>query len=117
MSLQAVRGLVLLHGPDGAEPCTGAGLADQLAGRAVPRAPGIPAVDATGEPVLLGGVLVGEPGWQVWPQAVAARSPDEIRAEVEVSGLRGRSGAGIPGGSEVGGNRWPPEGGGGRQRG
>ncbi|WP_225101669.1 NAD(P)H-dependent oxidoreductase subunit E [Streptomyces sp. CoH27] len=99
VSLQAVRCLGYCYtGPtalDGAEPCTGPGLADQLAGRAVPRAPGIPAVDATGDPVLLGGVLAGEPGWQAWPQALAARTPDEIRAEVEMSGLRGRGGAGF----------------------
>lgn len=99
VSVQSVRCLGYCYtgpaGLDGDQPCTGAGLADQIAGRQERQDPGIPAQDATGEPVLLSGVLAGVPGWQTWPQAVAARTADEIQAEVEASRLRGRGGAGF----------------------
>ncbi len=98
-SLQAVRCLGYCYaGPaalDGDTPCTGPTLADQLAGRQPPRAPEIPAADDTGDPVLLGGVVAGEPAWQVWPRTVTAGSPDEVQSEVAASGLRGRGGAGF----------------------
>jgi NADH:ubiquinone oxidoreductase subunit F (NADH-binding) len=98
ISLQEVRCLGYCYsGPaalDGDEPCAGAGLAAQIAGRAARRDPPIPVADATGNPILLDGLLTGRTGWQVWPQAVATLSPQEILAEVGISGLRGRGGAG-----------------------
>jgi bidirectional [NiFe] hydrogenase diaphorase subunit len=45
--------------------------------------------------VLLGGILPGDPGWQVWPRTVASRTPEEVQAQVAASGLRGRGGAGF----------------------
>ncbi|MBD0422683.1 NAD(P)H-dependent oxidoreductase subunit E [Streptomyces sp. TRM S81-3] len=98
-SLQTVRCLGYCYaGPaalDGDTPCAGPSLAGQLAGRESPRAPGIPAADDTGDPVLLGGVVAGEPSWQVWPQVVTTGTPDEVRRQVAASGLRGRGGAGF----------------------
>lgn len=98
-SLQAVRCLGYCYaGPaalDGDSPCTGTDLAGQLAGRKSPYAPRIPAADDTGDPVLLGGVLDGEPAWQVWPEVVATRTPDDVQREIAASGLRGRGGAGF----------------------
>ncbi|MFF4585674.1 NAD(P)H-dependent oxidoreductase subunit E [Streptomyces sp. NPDC001388] len=99
VSVQTVRCLGYCYtGPaalDGDVPCTGPGLAAQLAGREPPRAPAIPASDDTGDPVLLGGVLAGEPAWQTWPATVTAASPHDVCREVAVSGLRGRGGAGF----------------------
>ncbi|WP_309235138.1 hypothetical protein [Streptomyces lunaelactis] len=80
---------------DGEVPCTGPTLAGQLAGWEPPRAPGIPAADATGDPVLLGGVVSGERPWQVWPRTVTERTPDEVHQQLAASGLRGRGGAGF----------------------
>ncbi|WP_406306574.1 NAD(P)H-dependent oxidoreductase subunit E [Streptomyces sp. NBC_00885] len=98
-SVQTVRCLGYCYaGPaalDGDVPCTGPTLAGQLAGREPPRAPGIPAADATGDPVLLGGVVSGERPWQVWPRTVTERTPDEVHQQVDASGLRGRGGAGF----------------------
>ncbi|MFD8387348.1 NAD(P)H-dependent oxidoreductase subunit E [Streptomyces sp. NPDC059679] len=98
-SVQAVRCLGYCYaGPaalDGDRPRTGPTLAGQLAGREPPRAPEIPVADDTGAPVLLGGVVAGEPAWQVWPRMVTAGTPDEVRREVAASGLRGRGGAGF----------------------
>lgn len=98
-SAQAVRCLGYCYaGPaalDGDRPRAGPTLAGQLAGREPPRAPEIPVADDTGAPVLLGGVVAGEPAWQVWPRTVTAGSPDEVRREVAASGLRGRGGAGF----------------------
>ena len=99
-SLQAVRCLGYCYaGPaalDGDTPRTGPDLAGQLSGRVSPRpVPDIPAADATGDPVLLRGVVAGEPPWQVWPYVVATRTPDEVHREVAASGLRGRGGAGF----------------------
>ncbi len=100
VSLQGVRCLGYCYaGPaclDGDTPCTGPALADQLSGRAEPHAPPIPAVDATGAPVLLAGVVEGEDAWQVWPEIVRTRTPEQVLAEVAASGLRGRGGAGFP---------------------
>jgi NADH:ubiquinone oxidoreductase subunit F (NADH-binding)/NADH:ubiquinone oxidoreductase subunit E len=99
LSMQAVRCLGYCYaGPaalDGDTACTGPTLVDQLAGREPPRAPEIPAADDTGDPVLLGGVVSGEPAWQVWPRTVTERTPDEIHRKVAASGLRGRGGAGF----------------------
>ncbi|WP_406264122.1 NAD(P)H-dependent oxidoreductase subunit E [Streptomyces sp. NBC_00191] len=98
-SVQTVRCLGYCYaGPaalDGDVPCTGPTLAGQLAGREPPRAPGIPAAAATGDPVLLGGVVSGERPWQVWSRTVTERTPDEVHQQVAVSGLRGRGGAGF----------------------
>ncbi|WP_306324711.1 NAD(P)H-dependent oxidoreductase subunit E [Streptomyces venezuelae] len=100
VSLQTVHCLGYCYaGPaalDGTRPCAGADLADQLAGRTEPRAPGIPAADTTGAPVLLAGVVNDEPAWDVWRQAAAGLLPDDVREEVDASGLRGRGGAGFP---------------------
>ncbi|MFF5958366.1 NAD(P)H-dependent oxidoreductase subunit E [Streptomyces luteogriseus] len=99
VSVQAVRCLGYCYaGPaalNGGTPCTGPTLADQLTGREPPSAPGIPAADDTGDPVLLGGVLSGEPAWQVWPTAVTTSTPDEVLGEVAASKLQGRGGAGF----------------------
>jgi NADH:ubiquinone oxidoreductase subunit F (NADH-binding)/NADH:ubiquinone oxidoreductase subunit E len=98
VSVQAVRCLGYCYaGPaalDGDTPCTGATLPAQLAGREPPRAPEIPVSDDTGDPVLLGGLLSGEPAWQVWSRTVSSGTPDEVHQEVTTSGLRGRGGAG-----------------------
>ncbi|MFC8245898.1 NAD(P)H-dependent oxidoreductase subunit E [Streptomyces chartreusis] len=98
-SVQAVRCLGYCYaGPaalDGDTACTGPTLAGQLAGREPSRAPEIPAADATGDPVLLGSVVAGEPLWRVWPQAVTAGNPDDVQSDVAASGLRGRGGAGF----------------------
>ena len=98
VSVQEVRCLGYCYaGPaalDGEEPRAGAGLADQIAGRAAPRDPPIPLADATGSPILLDAVATGRPGWQVWPRAVTTLTPEQIRTEVGISGLRGRGGAG-----------------------
>ncbi|MFF4838079.1 NAD(P)H-dependent oxidoreductase subunit E [Streptomyces sp. NPDC001315] len=107
VSVQAVRCLGYCYtGPaalNGETPCTGPALVDQLAGRQLPRTPEIPAADNTGDPALLGGVVSGEPAWQVWPRPVTARTPDEVHREVAASGLRGRGG--FSGGREVGGGQ------------
>ncbi|MEO3850742.1 NAD(P)H-dependent oxidoreductase subunit E [Streptomyces sp. B8F3] len=98
-SLQSVRCLGYCYaGPaalDGDTPCTGPTLARQLAGREPARVPGIPAADDTGDPVLLGGAVAGEPSWRVWPRIVTTGAADEVRAQVALSGLRGRGGAGF----------------------
>ncbi|MCQ4080626.1 NAD(P)H-dependent oxidoreductase subunit E [Streptomyces sp. RB6PN25] len=100
VSVQAVRCLGYCYaGPavlDGDTPCVGRGLAGQLAGRERPQAPRIPAADATGDPVLLAGIIADQGCWQVWPRAVAAMTADGVQAEVAASGLRGRGGAGFP---------------------
>ncbi|MCK8437274.1 protein disulfide oxidoreductase [Streptomyces sp. D2-8] len=99
VSVQEVRCLGYCYaGPaalDGDTPCTGPTLAMQLTGREPPSAPGIPAADDTGDPVLLGGVLRGEPPWQVWPGSVTTGTPAQVLSEVAASGLRGRGGAGF----------------------
>ncbi|GLX98568.1 NAD(P)H-dependent oxidoreductase subunit E [Herbidospora sp. NBRC 101105] len=100
ISLQTVRCLGYCYaGPaclDGEAPCAGPDVADQLAGRIPPLVPPIPAADATGDPVVLAGVVAGESAWQVWPETVGVRTPEQIQAEVAASGLRGRGGAGFP---------------------
>ncbi|MFF5213605.1 NAD(P)H-dependent oxidoreductase subunit E, partial [Streptosporangium sp. NPDC000396] len=100
VSLQAVRCLGLCYASpgclDGDTPCTGPTLADQLTGRLPPVAPAIPAADATGDPVVLAGIVTGEESWKVWPETVAAGDPERVRAAVAASGLRGRGGAGFP---------------------
>lgn len=97
VSVQEVRCLGYCYSGPAAlvddSPCAGADLAGQVADRAARRDPPIPIADTTGDPILLEGLLTGQPGWQVWPRAVATLSPDEIRTEVGVSGLRGRGGA------------------------
>ncbi|MEV7011386.1 NAD(P)H-dependent oxidoreductase subunit E [Streptosporangium sp. NPDC051022] len=100
VSLQAVRCLGFCYASpgclDGDTPCTGPTLVDQLAGRLPSVAPEIPAHDATGDPVVLAGIVAGEESWKVWPETVAAGTPGRIQAEVAASGLRGRGGAGFP---------------------
>ncbi|ODA72701.1 NADH-quinone oxidoreductase subunit 2 [Streptomyces sp. AVP053U2] len=109
-SLQAVRCLGYCYaGPaalDGTTPCTGPTLAAQLGGREPPTASRIPVTDDTGDPVLLPGVVAGEPAWQVWPRTVTAGSPDRVHSEVggRLRAARTR-GSGVPGVGEVGGVR------------
>lgn len=81
---------------DDDQPTVGRTLVDQLAGRAAPLDPAIP-VRAAGPPVVLRGIVGGEPAWQVWPTVVGASDGAErVRREVGVAGLRGRGGAGFP---------------------
>ncbi|MFF0558393.1 NAD(P)H-dependent oxidoreductase subunit E [Streptomyces sp. NPDC004266] len=99
-SLQTVHCLGYCYaGPaalDGTLPRTGPDLADQLRGRTEPRAPGIPAADTTGAPVLLAGIVGGQDAWDVWRAAVTGLRPDDVQQETAASGLRGRGGAGFP---------------------
>uniref|UniRef100_UPI0040403376 NADH-ubiquinone oxidoreductase-F iron-sulfur binding region domain-containing protein n=1 Tax=Streptomyces sp. DSM 41540 TaxID=3448657 RepID=UPI0040403376 len=81
---------------DGTGPRTGTDLADQLAGRTPPRTPAIPVADATGDPVLLSGIVAGLPSWETWQRTVARLSPKDVRRALAASGLRGRGGAGFP---------------------
>lgn len=99
-SMQSVHCLGYCYaGPaalDGTLPRAGPDLADQLGGRAEPRAPDIPAADTTGAPVLLAGIVGGQSAWDVWRGVVAGPRPEDVRDEIAVSGLRGRGGAGFP---------------------
>ncbi|MEV5973141.1 NADH-ubiquinone oxidoreductase-F iron-sulfur binding region domain-containing protein [Streptomyces sp. NPDC051921] len=99
-SLQTVHCLGYCYaGPaalDGTRPRAGPDLADQLRGRTQPRAPGIPAADTTGVPVLLAGIVGGQDAWDVWRRAVAGLRPDDVQQETAAAGLRGRGGAGFP---------------------
>ncbi|QNS02292.1 NAD(P)H-dependent oxidoreductase subunit E [Streptomyces xanthii] len=103
-SLQAVHCLGYCYaGPaalDGTRPRAGPDLADQLAGRAQPRAPGLPARDTTGAPVLLAGIVNGDRAWEVWREALTGLCPDDVLGETVASGLRGRGGAGFPVGAK-----------------
>ncbi|SEU14392.1 formate dehydrogenase iron-sulfur subunit [Nonomuraea wenchangensis] len=100
VSLRTVRCLGYCYGGpaalDGVTPCAGPDVADQLAGRARPQAPPIPVADATGDPVVLAGVLGDEDPWRIWAETVSRRTPEAVRSEVAASGLRGRGGAGFP---------------------
>jgi NADH:ubiquinone oxidoreductase subunit F (NADH-binding) len=52
---------------------------------------------AVSTPVVLRGIVAGEPAWQVWPAVVTSASgAADVRREVELAGLRGRGGAGFP---------------------
>lgn len=99
-SLQSVRCLGYCYaGPaclDGDTPCTGPTLAAQLSGRSLPCDPPIPAADATGDPVVLAGVVQGQDAWQTWPDVLRDGAPERVLGEVAASGLRGRGGAGFP---------------------
>ncbi|MGW4961388.1 NAD(P)H-dependent oxidoreductase subunit E [Nonomuraea sp. NPDC004186] len=100
VSLQTVRCLGYCYaGPaclDGETPCVGPDVVDQVAGRAQPQAPPIPVADATGDPVVLAGIVAGEAAWRTWMETVGRRSPELVRSQVAASGLRGRGGAGFP---------------------
>ncbi|MBR7831339.1 hypothetical protein KDK95_33855, partial [Actinospica sp. MGRD01-02] len=100
VSVQAVRCLGYCYAApaalDGDEPCAGADLVDQLGGRSTRTDPDIPAADATGDPVLLSGILSGGPGWRVWPGVAAMCTPEHVRTQLDRSGLRGRGGAAYP---------------------
>ena len=98
VSLQAVRCVGFCYAApallDGTVPHAGPELAAKLA-RATPDAPPIPVVAIT-EPVVLPGVAAGEDPWQHWSEVVASWPPQRLIAHVELSGLRGRGGAGLP---------------------
>ncbi len=100
ITLQTVRCLGFCYASpsclDGATPCVGPTLTEQLTGRLRPWAPPIPAGDATGDPVVLAGIVAGEESWQVWPRTLGTRTSEQVHAEVAASGLRGRGGAGFP---------------------
>ncbi|MFD7973721.1 NADH-quinone oxidoreductase subunit NuoE family protein, partial [Streptomyces clavifer] len=116
-SLQTVHCLGYCYaGPaalDGTGPRTGTDLAGQLGGRTPPRAPAVPVADATGDPVLLSGIVAGRPSWDTWQRTFALLSPEDVRREVAASGLRGRGGGGGAGGGRgaARGGRPPTRGG------
>ena len=96
VSLQEVRCLGYCYaGPaalDGDAPRAGADLAEQLAGRAEPKDPPIPA-RAVVAPVVLGRITP----WRIWQQLRAdPGAAERVRCEVATAGLRGRGGAGFP---------------------
>jgi NADH:ubiquinone oxidoreductase subunit F (NADH-binding) len=100
VSLQAVHCLGYCYGGpavlDGDAPRAGANLPDQLAGRAEPVDPDVPAV-AVADPVVLRGIVGAEAAWQAWPAVVASEDgPEQVIREVGLAGLRGRGGAGFP---------------------
>ncbi|MFI7707398.1 NADH-ubiquinone oxidoreductase-F iron-sulfur binding region domain-containing protein [Nonomuraea sp. NPDC049480] len=100
VSVQTVRCLGYCYASpaclDGETPCVGPDVADQVAGRVRPNAPPIPTADATGDPIVLSGIVTGEAAWQTWPEAVDRGTPEQVQAAVAASGLRGRGGAGFP---------------------
>ncbi|MGI8312633.1 NAD(P)H-dependent oxidoreductase subunit E [Saccharopolyspora hattusasensis] len=79
-------------------PITGPELDDRLlsADHPVTPAPAIPYRVASRRAVTLAGLTGAEDAWQVWPHLVADGSPDAVRAEVAIAGLRGRGGAEFP---------------------
>ncbi len=103
VSLQRVHCLGYCYtGPtalDGDQPRAGVDLADQLSGRAEPKAPDAPVKSAT-EPTIVRGILGEEPDWQVWHRVLAESGAEagaaRVRAAAARAGLRGRGGAGFP---------------------
>lgn len=100
VSLQEVRCLGYCYaGPaalDGADVCAGQDLVAQLGGSRPRRDPPITVRADCAEPVVLAGLLAGEPSWSVWPQVVSRSGPADVLAEVAAANLRGRGGAGFP---------------------
>lgn len=80
---------------DGDVPATGRDLAAQLAGRVPRRDPPIPVRSAVGEPVVLAGILGGEPAWRAWTETLAHGDQARVTEAAEAAGLRGRGGAGF----------------------
>jgi bidirectional [NiFe] hydrogenase diaphorase subunit len=99
-SLQEVRCLGYCYAApaalDGAEPCVGPGLADQLLGRRPRNDPPVPVRCDSPVPVVTAGLLGEEEAWAVWPRTLAKGDPETVLHQVERSGLRGRGGAGFP---------------------
>lgn len=99
-SLQPVRCLGYCYAApaalDGDAPCTGLGLAEQLAGTRARHDPEISVVCDSPVPVVTAGLLGAEESWAVWPRAVTSHDPAWVLGQVERSGLRGRGGAGFP---------------------
>lgn len=111
VSLQTVRCLGYCYDSpaalDGGRPCSGDDLGGLLAAPDATAPPGagwapnsqppdIPYASAVDRPVVLAGLLGDEGRWEVWPQVLASRSPDQVIAEVAASGIRGRGGADFP---------------------
>ena len=81
---------------DGDRPRAGADLPDQLRAAAVRDPAPIPVCSDMVDPVLLARLVAGEEPWGTWPEVVAGARPEDVRAEVDRAGLRGRGGAGFP---------------------
>jgi NADH:ubiquinone oxidoreductase subunit F (NADH-binding)/NADH:ubiquinone oxidoreductase subunit E len=101
VSLQTVYCLGYCYGGpaalDDGSPCAGADLAAQLGGRAPRHDPEIPVHAAVEEPVVLAGIVGGEPeAWSTWAEVGPALDRPRVSREVKASGLRGRGGAGFP---------------------
>lgn len=100
VSLQTVRCLGYCYGGpaalDGGTACAGPDVAEQVAGLVRPHVPAIPRADATGDPVVLAGIVAGEAPWRAWVETVGGGAAELVRDEVAASGLRGRGGAGFP---------------------
>ncbi|MFR9730055.1 NADH-ubiquinone oxidoreductase-F iron-sulfur binding region domain-containing protein [Saccharopolyspora sp. MS10] len=79
---------------DGATPLAGPGVYEGLGSDTRDPAPALP-FRSECEPVVLSGLVGGEPAWQVWPEAVVDGS-DAVLGEVGAAGLRGRGGAEFP---------------------
>jgi bidirectional [NiFe] hydrogenase diaphorase subunit len=99
VSLQAVHCLGYCYAGPAAlmndEPLTGRSMVDQLAGRAEPVDPEVPAV-AVSAPVVLRGIVGGQAPWQVWPSlAVSKNGGEQVLAEVGLAGLACRARAGF----------------------
>jgi bidirectional [NiFe] hydrogenase diaphorase subunit len=80
----------------GDAPAAGSDLAGQLAGRSARHDPPIPVSVAARQPVVLAGVVGGDPPWRVWPAVLADGGGARVLAEVAAARLRGRGGAGFP---------------------
>jgi NADH-quinone oxidoreductase subunit F len=99
VSLQEVRCLgYCFGGPaalDGEDACAGADLAAQLEGSSPQKAPPIPVSCDSAFPVVTAGLLEASTPWSVWPEVVAAGTPEDVLSQVDSAQLVGRGGAGF----------------------